>query len=234
MRLWLRAYEPAVLLVPLVSWVAPAHVPERYLLKPSLQHCVRRFHWQPGIVVGDLGYIHQATKQEIRERWQVAVVTKIKSDMNLVEPFDAWNRMSCPQGQPLRWLGYETDQQSHWFGVPPGECFCNCCWEASNCAREFAFAASLHETLLGLIPLNTIVAQRLLQQVRSWIEPTQSFEKNILGLSNVFFNSLHLAWTMGLLADAVALLRAQALLIAPNPQSLLSELFPRQLRLGLD
>ena len=30
LRLWLRRYEPAVLLIPLVSWATPGHVPEGY------------------------------------------------------------------------------------------------------------------------------------------------------------------------------------------------------------
>jgi hypothetical protein len=233
LRLWLRAYEPAVLLVPLVSWAAPAHVPEGYLLQPSLHYCRKRLRWQPAIVTGDLGYIHQPTKREIRERWQVAVVTKLKSDMNIVEPFDDWDELSCPHGQRLHWLGYESPEQSHWFGVPPGESLCGCCWEASGCPREFAYPAALHETLLGLLPLNTIVARRLLKQVRSWIEPAQAFEKNILGVSQVFFNSLRLTWTMSLLADAVALLRAQAVLTAPKEKTLLERLLPRQLNLAL-
>jgi hypothetical protein len=78
--LWLRRYEPAVLLVPLVSWATPAHVPEGYLLKGSIRQCWQRLGWRPDIVVGDLGYIQQQTKKEIRLGWQVAVVTKMKAD----------------------------------------------------------------------------------------------------------------------------------------------------------
>ena len=234
LRLWLGAYEPAVLLVPLVSWAAPAHVPEGYLLKPSLHYCFKRLHWQPAIITGDLGYIHQATKKEIRERWQVAVVTKLKSGMNIVEPFDDWGELSCQHGQRLHWLGYESPEQSHWFGVPAGDSLCSRCWEANDCPREFAYPAALHETLLGLLPLNTLVAKRLLRQVRSWIEPTQAFEKNVLGVSQIFFNSLRLTWTMSLLADAVALLRAQALLIAPAEESVLKLLLPQQLDFALN
>ena len=39
-----------------------------------------------------------------------------------------------------------------------------------------------HETLLGRLPLASRLAQQVLQQVRPWIEPAQSFEKNQLGL----------------------------------------------------
>jgi hypothetical protein len=40
------------------------------------------------------------------------------------------------------------------------------------------------------LPLASRAARVVLQQVRPWIEPAQSFEKKQLGLSDVFFNSL--------------------------------------------
>jgi hypothetical protein len=40
--------------------------------------------------------------------------------------------------------------------------------------------------LLGLLPLNTLAARRLLQQVRPWIEPAQSYEKNQLDWGRCF------------------------------------------------
>lgn len=218
-----------MLLVPLVSWAAPAHVPEGYLLKPSIRQCQQRLGWRPDIVVGDLGYIHQQTKREIRQQWKVAVVTKLKRDMRIIEPFDAWNQMSCHQGQTLQWLGYDEADALHWFGVPKGDRLCHYCWEASACAKEFGCPPELSETLLGLLPLNTVVAQRLLYQLRSWIEPSQSFEKNILGLDQMFLNSLRLTWTVSLLADAASLLRALALMNSPRQNHLLQELIPTQL-----
>ena len=229
LRLWLRRYEPAVLLIPLVSWATPGHVPEGYLLKPSIRQCQQRLGWRPDIVVGDLGYIHQQTKQEIRQQWNVAVVTKLKCDMRIIEPFDAWDQMSCQQGQALQWLGYEKADSLHWFGVPAGESLCRCCWEARTCAKEFGYPPDLSETLLGLLPLNTVVARRLLHQMRSWVEPCQSFEKNILGLNHMFLNSLRLTWTMSLLADSAGLLRALALMNAPQKTTLLQELMPKQM-----
>jgi hypothetical protein len=88
--------------------------------------------------------------------------------------------------------------------------------------------------LLGRLPLASRLAQQVLQQVRPWIEPAQSFEKNQLGLSNVFCNSLRFTWAMALLADAAVLLRARALLGRPTPRQLLAGLMPLQLSLELE
>ena len=87
--------------------------------------------------------------------------------------------------------------------------------------------------MLGMIPLGSRVAWRLLRQVRPWIEPAQSFEKNQLGLGQMFLNSLRLTWEMSLLADSAVLLRTMAHLDAPPTKSLLSGLAPEQVELGL-
>jgi len=232
LRLWLPAYERGVLLVPVISWAAPANRSEGCLLRPSLHYCQRRFGWGPKVVVGDMGYVDAATKRVAREHWQMAVLTRLKANMLLVPPFETPTRAVCPHGQTLEWLGYEAADQRHWFGVRAAQSLCSGCWQGSACAREFSFAAADHETLLGLLPMNTSVTQRLLQQVRPWIEPAQSYEKNQLGLSQVFLNSLRLTWVMSLLADAAMLLRARALLCDPTAQPLLLEkLLPRQIQL---
>ena len=111
---------------------------------------------------------------------------------------------------------------------------CLQCWQASQCPRQFAYPASAHETLLGLVPMNTRASQRRWQQVRPWIEPVQSYEKNQLGLSQFCFNSLRLTWGMCLLADAAVLWRALALLRRPACPWPLGELTPWQLSFALD
>lgn len=222
-------------LIPLVSWLTPADVPEGYLLKPSLQQCWRRFGWRPDIVVGDLGYIHGQTKREIRQTWQVAVVTKLKTGMSIIAPFESTRCITCPQGQPMQWLEYDEQQDLHCFGVRATEPLCTQCWQVSHCSREFEYAPAHHETLLGLLPLCTRPAQQLLQQARSWIEPTQSFEKNVLRLNEQFLNSLRLAWCFGLITDAVVLLRTLALFGDSVSVAILENLLPKQgsLELGL-
>ena len=72
-----------------------------------------------------------------------------------------------------------------------------------------------------------------LQRVRPRIEPTQSYEKNQLGLSQMFLNSLRLTWCLALLADAAVLLRSHALIQAPAETHLLRELAPCQSWLDL-
>lgn len=234
LRLWLNHDSSAVRLIPVVSWLTPADVPEGYLLKPSIHYCWRRFAWRPDIVVGDLGYLQGQTKREIRQTWKVAVLTKMKSGMSIIAPFESSRCVTCPQGQPLQWLEYDEEEDRHCFGVRAREPLCGQCWEASRCPREFTYPPAHHETLLGLLPLSTLPAQRLLQQARSWIEPCQSFDKNLLGLNSQFLNSLRLTWCSGLMVDAVVLLRSLAQLEPAPATHVLDRLLPKQGSLDLN
>ena len=189
--------------------------------------------WCPPLIVADMGYLAAEAKRRCRERWQVAVLTKLRSDMKLVPPYVAWNQAACLQGEPLAWLGYDGWTQEHWFGTGTSPELCGRCWEAARCPRQFAYRPEQHETLLGLLPLASPTAPRALQQVRPWIEPAQSYEKNQLGLGQVFLNGLRFTWAMSLLADACVLLRTRVLLGRPPPPSLLAGLMPAQLPLGL-
>jgi len=233
LRLWLPTAHPSVTLVPLVSWITPANVAEGGLLRPSLHWCRRRLGWWPGIVVADMGYLSGPSKQAAREGWQSAVVTKLRADMKLVPPYVNAARVECPQGQRLEWWEYEPESGQQWFRVPAEPELCAHCWQAAHCPGHFGYAAGAHETLLGLLPLASRVAQRLLRQVRPWIEPAQSFEKNQLGLGQMFCNSLRLTWQMSLWVDSAVLLRTMAWLDTPTEASLLARLQARQLELGL-
>lgn len=233
LRLWLPTLHPAVTLVPLVTWITPANVAEGGLLLPSLHWCRRHLNWWPGIVVADMGYLSASSKQAAREGWQSAVVTKLRADMNLVPPYASAAQVECPQGQRLEWWEYEPESGQQWFRAPALPELCAHCWQAAHCPRHFGYAVGAHETLLGLLPLASRVAQRLLRQVRPWIEPAQSFEKNQLGLGQMFFNSLRLTWQMSLWADSAVLLRTMAWLDTPREAALLAGLHAQQLELGL-
>ena len=190
LRLWRHHYLVGVQLVPLVSWVAPANISEGGLLFPSLYYCQQQWDWCPPLIVADMGYLAAAAKQRCRERWRVAVLTKLRSDMKLVPPSVAWNQAACPQGEPLPWLGYDHRAGEHWFGVGTEPELCCCCWETARRPRQFAHRPAEHETRLGQLPLASRLAQRVLQKARPWIEPAQSYEKNWATCSSTACGSL--------------------------------------------
>lgn len=232
--MWLNQRTNQVLLIPLVSWAVPANRSEALFLWPSLLHCARRLEWLPDLVVGDMAYINLPIQRKIRERLGVAVLTRMRADMHSMPPFTPELKARCAQGQELSWLGLEERDQLHWFGVSDTEPLCAHCWLQSDCPRQFSYAPSEHEILFGKIPLGSRVAQKLLREVRPWVEPAQSYEKNQLGLNQMFLNSLFVTWINCLLADTAVLLRAHALLGQPQNPSVLRELFPQQLSLGVD
>jgi hypothetical protein len=61
LRLWLPQCGEKVLLVPLVSWVAPANRNETRFVKPSVELCLKRLHWAPALIVGDMAYVNLGT-----------------------------------------------------------------------------------------------------------------------------------------------------------------------------
>ena len=185
------------------------------------------------MVVADLSYVSGVQKQLLRQAWQCAVVTALRPDMKLLPPYVTPARVECPQGQRLEWWEYDPVDQRQWFRTPVQAEYCAHCWNATGCPRHFGYPAGQQETLFGLLPLTSRVAQRLLHQVRPWIEPAQSFEKNQLGLNQMFFNSLRLAWQMSLWADSAVLLRTMAWLDWPADPILLAGLQPQQLELEL-
>ena len=219
--------------MPLSTWAVPANRGEVLFLYPSLRHCQRSLDWLPQWVVGDLGYVSLAIQRRMREQMGVALITRLKHDMHLVEPYVGKGITRCHQGQRLQWLHYDREAQEQWFGAAWPQDLCAWCWEQARCPREFAYPASNHEILLGQVPYDSWLARHLYKRVRPWVEPAQSFEKHQLGLGKFFLNSLQLTWVMCLLADMVVLLRAQAMLSSPQPILPIGELTPHQLHLTL-
>jgi len=233
LRLWLRQHPSRVLLAPLISWAAPANRDDAVFLEPSVAYCARYWEWMPDIVVGDLGYLGLPAQRRLRENRHVALVTKFRSDMNLPDAFDDPFNLTCDQGQVLRWFGFHEAEPLHWYGVDDENPLCDWCWQRSSCPREFSFKPRDHEILFGTIPFGSRVGQQWLRQARSWIEATQSYEKNQLGLSQFFLNSLRLTWIVCLLADTIALLRATAMILEPRNTDLLEQIRPKQMSMDL-
>ena len=99
LRLWLHEHQDSVQLVPLISWVTGANVYDGRMLLPSLRQCQRIWEWCPSIVVRDGAYFSRETKRECRLRWNVAVLTRLRSDMGVVAPYVTEHRTECPQGE---------------------------------------------------------------------------------------------------------------------------------------
>lgn len=235
LRLWLPQRKETVLLVPLMSWIAPANRGDALFLEPSVRYVRRHLDFVPSFVVADMAYINFEVQRRLREQMQVGVITSLPPNYDLPKRVEPALMLRCPQGQTLQWLGLRANEQLHWFGVAPEPLpLCSSCWEQSRCPREFCFAPTDHEIALGTVPLSTPLAQKLLRQSRSWIEAAQSYEKNQLGLTGMFLNSLRLTSVLGLLADTVSLLRAHALLHQPSAPALLRQMLPNQLRLDLE
>jgi len=235
LRLWLPQRRDAVLLVPLMSWIAPANRGDVLFLEPSLRYLRRHLDFTPALVVADMAYINFAMQARLREQMQVGVITALPPNYDLPRKVEPALSLRCVQGQKLQWLGLDEADQLHWFGVDPEpELLCPWCWQASRCPREFSFSPADHEIALGTIPVNTPLARKILRQARSWIEGAQSYEKNQLGLNSMFLNSLRLTAILCLLTDTVGLLRAHALLCEDPEQNLLAEMMPNQLHLDFE
>lgn len=218
-----------------MSWAAPANRGDILFLEPSLRYLRQRLDFTPALVVADMAYINLEMQKRLREDLQVGVLTRLPPNYEVPEKVRPALLLRCRQGQKLEWLGLRENEQRHWFGVAPEpEPLCLRCWEQSVCPREFSFTPDDHEIALGTIPVNTPLARKLLRQSRTWIEASQSYEKNQLGLSRMFLNSLRLTAIVCLLADTVSLLRASALLGDQTGQNLLEDLMPNQLNLGLE
>ena len=200
-------------------------------LEPSIRYCAQHLEWTPDILVGDMSYVGLSCQRRLRENHHVALVTKLKPGMILPEEFEDTRTMTCEQGQVLQWFELNEREQLHWFGVTDPNPLCTWCWQQSSCPRQFSFRPSDHEIMFGTIPLSTRLARRLLRQARSWIEAAQSYDKNQLGLSQLFLNSLRLTWIFCLLADTITLLRARAIITQPEPIDPLGLLRPKQMHL---
>jgi hypothetical protein len=234
LRLWLSYLEEQVVLVPLVSWAAPANRGDVLFLESSLRYSQNRLEFLPDLVIADMAYINLGMQRRVREQMHVGILTALRPDFDLPKSVEPGLLLTCTQGQKLEWLGLHEPEQLHWFGVRETHPLCPWCPEQSRCGREFSFSPQEHEIVFGTIPLKSRVAKRLLGGVRGWIEAAQSYEKNQLGLNLLFLNSLRLCWIMSLLADTVCLLRARAFLGTPLFHPPLFRLFPKQLPLLLE
>lgn len=81
LRLWIGLPERPVLLVPLISWAAPANRCDVLFLEPSLRLCQKLFHFLPDLVVADLAYLGPQMQRRVREQLHVGILTPLRRDL---------------------------------------------------------------------------------------------------------------------------------------------------------
>ncbi|MDH4265296.1 MAG: hypothetical protein OEW45_06630 [Deltaproteobacteria bacterium] len=158
------------------------------------------------IVVADMGYISSDHKKELRNQFQTAVITKVRENMLAPEEYIDHGCPECPEGVPLTWDGYDPETETHRYIASTDHAACRLCRLQGSCYQEVCISPQIDEHRFGIIPLHTMVSQRLLQQIRPQVERGFENDKNKLSLNRFFANSLKMAKIIGHLADACQLL----------------------------
>ena len=68
LRLWLTQRKEAVLLIPLMSWIAPANRGDVLFLEPSVGYVHKHLDFAPALIVADMAYINFEMQRRLRER----------------------------------------------------------------------------------------------------------------------------------------------------------------------
>jgi hypothetical protein len=194
------------LLIPLVSFIAPANVHEGQFLSSMIQNTPNELSLYIDVVVGDMGYISSDQKMELRKQSHTAVLTRVRENMSPPREYFDWGCPECPEGIPLSWDGYDPGTEMHCYITPIDPPACSLCRLHGNCYQEFYVSSLVDEHHFGIIPLHTKVSQRLLQEIRPQVERGFENDKNKLYLNRFFVNTLKIARILGYLSDACQVL----------------------------
>lgn len=162
------------------------------------------------LVVADMGYLQAERKKYLREKYHIALITRVRSSMKLPQDFglESDGSPTCFWGQRLNHDHFNWEKQTHLYVKPEQGLECSRCPFANACPQEFTFSPDIHETYLGAQPLHTRLAQQLLKFARPIVEQSFSEDKNRFMLKSLFINSLNLAEFASLLVDSTKLLMA--------------------------
>lgn len=194
------------LMVPLVSFIAPANVHEREFLNPMIRNSKNELSLHINIILGDMSYISSEQKMQLRRQSHTAVLTRVRENMQPPKEYFDYGCPECLEGIPLCWDGYDAETEMHCYTTPIDNPTCDTCWQHGNCYQELYVSPSIDEHHFGMIPLHTKVSQRLLQKIRPQVERGFENDKNKLYLNRFFVNSLKLAKILGHLSDACQIL----------------------------
>ena len=229
-RLWWREYTPAVMLVPLVSWAAPANVSEAGFPCPACMSPPA-----PGVVVA-ADYRRGHGLSGCRSRSYLSEKLARGSRDQIEDQHESGAALCClepsrvPSGSTVALAGICSTGRSPLVWRQWRAALLPTLLGSIGLQTAIRVCSSDHETSVRVAAPGQPAELNCCSSRRPWIEPTQSYDRNQLGLSQVFFNSLRLTWCMSLLADAAGPLRNHALLHAPvqQQQHLLRDLAPQQ------
>ena len=159
-----------------------------------------------------MGYLQAERKKQLREKYTIVLLTRVRVSMKPPEYFglESDGCPTCFWGQRLVHNYFDWEKQQHLYLKPDEGQECCRCPLLSRCPQEFWFSPEIHETYLGVQPLHTKLAQRLLRYARPIVEAGFSEDKNRFMLKALFINSLSLAEFASLLVDSAKLLTTLA------------------------
>lgn len=198
--------QPPLWSIPAVTIVKPANAGDGDVLSAMV------VFWPPylpaPIIVADMGYLQAERKKQLREQYNISLITRVRSSMKPPQDFglEPDGCPTCFWGQRLHHELFDWEKQKHLYLKPDDGQDCCQCPFSYCCPQEFWFSPEIHETYLGVWPLHTKLAQKLLQYARPFAEPAFSEDKNRFMLKSLFINSLSLAEFASLMVDSTKLL----------------------------
>jgi hypothetical protein len=192
--------------IPAITLVKPANISDGDVLMEMIR--LWPAYLPTPMIVADMGYLQAERKKQLREQYQIPLITNVRVSMKPPEDFGLGSDgcPTCSWGQRLVHDHFDWKIQKHLYLQPHNHSACRSCPFALSCPQEFWFSPEIHDTYLGAHPLHTRLAQKLLQFARPMVEPGFSEDKNRFMLKSFFINSLNLAEFSSLLVDSAKLL----------------------------
>lgn len=191
--------------IPWRTFVAPANVEDAAFVEAFVRGLSRKWHARL-IIVGDMGYLDPALKARLRTAHRVTLLTRTRWNMLVPEGCDPSGAPLCPAGYGMRHWRYDSGNRRHiYLGQ---ERSCAACGLRHTCPKEFLVSPERGEHHLGILPLHTRAAQRLLQEYRPVGEQGFVRDKRDLFLNRFYINSQNLAAILAHVCDACVLLQA--------------------------
>jgi hypothetical protein len=192
--------------IPATTIVKPANAGDGDVLSEMI-HFWPQYLPAP-IIVADMGYLQAERKKQLREQYKISLITRVRVSMKSPQCFglESDGCPTCFWGQRLRHELFDWEKQKHLYLKPDDGQECYQCPFSSYCPQEFWISPETHETYLGVWPLHTKFAQKLLQHARPFAEPAFNEDKNRFMLKSLFINSLSLAEFASLMVDSAKLL----------------------------